>query len=126
MPDDDRVSPTVPALFVLSILANTTAGDVYTASEHRSMLKGEGAAVVTYCSHCHSREEGLTRAGNHGSLPMEGESLNFLIGDLVEWIAARERTYEEVMEAWRTSCPKLPVWEERRVTGGGSTPRWPE
>jgi len=24
----------------------------------------------------------------------------------------RERTYEEGMGAWRTSCPKLPIWEE--------------
>ena len=35
-----------------------------------------------------------------------------LILDLLEWLAARERTYDEVMDAWRTSCPKLPVWEE--------------
>ena len=35
-----------------------------------------------------------------------------LILDLLEWLAARERTYEEVMEAWRTSCPRLPVWED--------------
>ncbi len=35
-----------------------------------------------------------------------------LILDLLEWLAARERTYEEVLEAWRTSCPKLPVWED--------------
>jgi hypothetical protein len=36
-----------------------------------------------------------------------------LILDLLEWISNREeRTYEEVMDAWRTSCPKLPVWED--------------
>ena len=35
-----------------------------------------------------------------------------LIIDLLERLTKRERTYEEVMEAWRTSCPKLPVWEE--------------
>jgi hypothetical protein len=35
-----------------------------------------------------------------------------LILDLLEWLAARERSYEEVMDAWRTSCPKLPVWED--------------
>lgn len=33
-----------------------------------------------------------------------------LILDLLEWLEQRERTYEEVMDAWRTSCPKLPVW----------------
>lgn len=35
-----------------------------------------------------------------------------LILDLLEWLARRDRSYEEVMDAWRTSCPKLPVWEE--------------
>jgi hypothetical protein len=27
-------------------------------------------------------------------------------------VASSERSYEEVMDAWRTSCPRLPVWEE--------------
>jgi hypothetical protein len=40
-----------------------------------------------------------------------------LILDLLEWLAARERSYEEVMEAWRTSCPKLPVWEDANDLG---------
>ena len=40
-----------------------------------------------------------------------------LIFDLLEWVAKRERTYEEVMEAWRTSCPRLPVWEEANDRG---------
>jgi hypothetical protein len=37
-----------------------------------------------------------------------------LILDLLERIAMRERTNEEVMGEWRTSCPKLPVWEEAK------------
>jgi hypothetical protein len=40
-----------------------------------------------------------------------------LILDLLEWLARRERSYEEIMEAWRTSCPKLPVWEEANDRG---------
>jgi hypothetical protein len=40
-----------------------------------------------------------------------------LILDLLEWLALRDRTYEEVMEAWRTSCPKLPVWEDANDRG---------
>ncbi len=32
--------------------------------------------------------------------------------DLVEWVAKEPRTYEEVMDAWRTSCPRLTVWED--------------
>jgi hypothetical protein len=40
-----------------------------------------------------------------------------LILDFLEWLATRERSYEEVMEAWRTSCPKLPVWEDANDRG---------
>lgn len=35
-----------------------------------------------------------------------------LILDLLASLAAGPRPYTEVMEAWRTSCPRLPVWEE--------------
>ena len=35
-----------------------------------------------------------------------------LVLDLVEWVAARPRPYAEVMEAWRTSCPRLTIWED--------------
>jgi D-3-phosphoglycerate dehydrogenase len=41
-----------------------------------------------------------------------------LIVDLLEWISSRpERTYEEVIDAWRTSCPRLPVWEDANDRG---------
>jgi hypothetical protein len=40
-----------------------------------------------------------------------------LIVDLLEWVASRPRSYEEVMDAWRTSCPKLPVWEDANDRG---------
>ena len=35
-----------------------------------------------------------------------------LIVDLLEWIGPTPRPYAEVQDAWRTSCPKLPVWED--------------
>ncbi len=35
-----------------------------------------------------------------------------LVLDLVEWVAREPRRYNEVMEAWRTSCPRLSVWED--------------
>ena len=35
-----------------------------------------------------------------------------LICDFVAWLAAGPRTYDEVMEGWRTSCPRLTVWED--------------
>jgi hypothetical protein len=37
--------------------------------------------------------------------------------DLLEWLIRRPRTYQETMEAWRTSCPRLPVWEEANDRG---------
>jgi len=40
-----------------------------------------------------------------------------LILDLLEWLEKRDRSYEEVMDAWRTSCPKLPVWEDANDRG---------
>ncbi len=48
---------------------------------------------------------------------MTDEVVEALIVDLLEWVAARERSYEEVMDAWRTSCPKLPVWEDANDRG---------
>ena len=40
---------------------------------------------------------------------MENESL---VADLLEWVALRPRPYDEVMDAWRTTCPRLSVWED--------------
>lgn len=35
-----------------------------------------------------------------------------LVLDLLAWIAARPRPHAEVMEAWRTSCPRPTIWED--------------
>ena len=40
-----------------------------------------------------------------------------LVLDLLEWIGPGARPYDEVLEAWRTSCPRLPVWEEAKARG---------
>ena len=45
------------------------------------------------------------------------DAVDALILDLLEWVAGGERSYAEVMETWRTSCPKLPVWEEANGRG---------
>jgi hypothetical protein len=45
------------------------------------------------------------------------ETVEPLILDLLEWIGPAPRPYPEVIEAWRTSCPKLPVWEEANARG---------
>jgi hypothetical protein len=38
--------------------------------------------------------------------------LDSLILDLLEWLGPSPRPYSEVLDAWRTSCPRLPVWED--------------
>jgi D-3-phosphoglycerate dehydrogenase len=40
-----------------------------------------------------------------------------LILDLLEWLSNSERTYQEVIDVWRTSCPRLPVWEDAKDRG---------
>jgi D-3-phosphoglycerate dehydrogenase / 2-oxoglutarate reductase len=44
-------------------------------------------------------------------------TVDSLILDLLEWIGPNARPYAEVIEAWRTSCPRLPVWEEATERG---------
>ena len=45
------------------------------------------------------------------------DPVDALLVDLVGWIAVEDRSYAEVMDAWRTSCPRLPVWEEANARG---------
>ena len=40
-----------------------------------------------------------------------------LVADLVGWIGNAGRPYAEVMDAWKTSCPRLPVWKEANSRG---------
>jgi hypothetical protein len=40
-----------------------------------------------------------------------------LMLDLVAFVAERPRPYAEVLEAWRTSCPRLTVWEDAVEAG---------
>jgi 2-polyprenyl-3-methyl-5-hydroxy-6-metoxy-1,4-benzoquinol methylase len=41
-PNNDRVSPPLPASFVMNMFANTPGGDAYTVSEHVDMLRNAG------------------------------------------------------------------------------------
>lgn len=36
----------------------------------------------------------------------------FLTIQFLQWLADRPRTYGETMDAWRTSCPRLSIWED--------------
>ena len=48
---------------------------------------------------------------------MPPDTVHILVLDLLEWLMNRPRSYEETMDAWRTSCPRLPVWEEASDRG---------
>jgi hypothetical protein len=49
------------------------------------------------------------------------QTVEVLVLDLLEWLAFGDRSYTETMEAWRTSCPRLPVWEDATDLGLVST-----
>jgi hypothetical protein len=40
-----------------------------------------------------------------------------LVLDFVEWIAREPRLYAEVVGTWKTSCPRLTIWEDAADMG---------
>lgn len=40
-----------------------------------------------------------------------------LVLDFVEWVAREPRTYAEVVATWKTSCPRLTIWEDAADRG---------
>ncbi|MDB5416620.1 MAG: hypothetical protein JWP50_39 [Phenylobacterium sp.] len=62
--------------------------------------------------------------------PIDAQARDGLILQLVDWAAARPRTYGEAIEAWRSSCPALTIWDDalaarlievRPVPGAGTS-----
>jgi hypothetical protein len=45
------------------------------------------------------------------------DTVDTLILDLLEWIGPNPRPRAEVLEAWGTSCPRFPVWEDANDRG---------
>jgi len=45
------------------------------------------------------------------------ETIDPLLRDLLAWLGRDGRPYADVMDAWRTSCPRLPVWEDANERG---------
>lgn len=37
--------------------------------------------------------------------------------EFLRWLDVAERTYDETMDAWRTSCPRLSLWEDASIAG---------
>jgi len=40
-----------------------------------------------------------------------------LTRQLLEWIAAAPRTYDDAIETWRSSCPRHTIWEDALEAG---------
>jgi hypothetical protein len=40
-----------------------------------------------------------------------------LVLDFVEWVAREPRLYADVLGAWKTSCPRLTIWEDAADRG---------
>jgi hypothetical protein len=45
------------------------------------------------------------------------EAPTLLLYEFLDWIAARPRTYDEVVEAWRSDCPRQPVLDDAFTDG---------
>ena len=54
---------------------------------------------------------------------------SLIVIQFLAWVADRPRTYADAMDAWRTSCPRLSVWEDAiiedlvRIEGNGAGDR---
>lgn len=54
------------------------------------------------------------------------DAAQLLTLQFLDWLAARQRSYAETVEAWRSSCPRLSIWEDAladdlvRIEGGAT------
>ena len=49
--------------------------------------------------------------------PDPAAPLRYLTLQFLAWLAEAPRSYADVMDAWRTSCPRLSVWEDATIAG---------
>jgi hypothetical protein len=45
------------------------------------------------------------------------QSPSLIMVQFLTWMADRPRTYAQAMEAWRSTCPRLSVWEDAIIDG---------
>jgi hypothetical protein len=45
------------------------------------------------------------------------QSASLIMIQFLAWVADRPRTYAQTMEAWRSTCPRLSVWEDAIIDG---------
>ena len=42
---------------------------------------------------------------------------SLIMMQFLQWVADRPRRREDVLDAWQSSCPRHPVWEDARADG---------
>jgi hypothetical protein len=45
------------------------------------------------------------------------EPMSLLMLEFLTWVSSRPRSYDETMEAWRTTCPRYTTWEDAIIEG---------
>jgi hypothetical protein len=55
--------------------------------------------------------------GSQTEEPAMADAPVLLLRQFLAWVEAQPRGYAETMDAWRTSCPRLQVWEEATERG---------
>jgi hypothetical protein len=48
---------------------------------------------------------------------LQNKSVSLSIIEFLKWISLRPRTYGEAMESWRSTCPRLTIWEDALAEG---------
>jgi len=49
--------------------------------------------------------------------PTMSEPASLIMLQFLVWVADRPRNYHDTMEAWRSTCPRLSVWEDAIIDG---------
>jgi hypothetical protein len=70
------------------------------------------------------RENSCAEAASGRDPPYNGredatmsESPSLIMIQFLAWVADRSRTYAQTMDAWRSTCPRLSVWEDAIIEG---------
>ena len=45
------------------------------------------------------------------------EPPSLLMLEFLTWVSSRQRSYDEAMDAWRSTCPRHTIWEDALIDG---------
>jgi hypothetical protein len=97
-----------------AVRVNVGLGDGGRRRAGHALARVETRVQVTDRDECKSDEcplkAGVRRRYDHPTMTVSAPSA--LTIQMLAWLAGRPRTYGEAMDAWRTSCPRLSIWED--------------